>query len=318
MLKPCFRARVGSASALAALLVPFLAHGSTGAAAGAIAAPAQSLAPGGTLAHVRDTGTITLAYRESSIPFSYVDGSGQPLGYAIDLCLRVVDAVKADLKLPTLQVKWMPVTPATRIDAITSGKADLECGSTTNNAERRKTVAFTIPHYIAGSRILVRANSPIANLDDLRGKTVVTTKGTTTATLLHAADQSQSLNLHLIEAKDHAESFSFVESGRADAFVMDDVLLYSLRATSKDPRSTKIVGDFLTVEPYAIMLRRGDPEFKALVDATIGHIITDFEIDKLYAKWFLAPIPPQNTNLNLPMNHLLRDSFKFPSDAVGD
>jgi glutamate/aspartate transport system substrate-binding protein len=272
----------------------------------------------GTLDKVKTQGYITIAYRESSIPFSYLDENKKPIGYAMDLCARVVDAVKQQLKMPRLETRYIAVTGSTRIPTIVNNQADLECGSTTNNAERRQQVAFTIPHYISGSRILVRSDSPIKSIDDLKGRTIVTTKGTTTVNILQAAEQARGLNFHLIEGKDHAESFDLVQAGKADAFVMDDVLLYSLRATSKNPKATAIVGDFLSVEPYAIMMRRDDPDFKKLVDSTVARIITDYEINKMYDKWFLSPIPPSGVNLDLPMNHLLRDSFKFPSDAVGD
>jgi glutamate/aspartate transport system substrate-binding protein len=280
-----------------------------------ISAPAMAA---GTLDKVKTQGYITIAYRESSIPFSYLDENKKPIGYAMDLCARVVDAVKQQLKMPRLETRYIAVTGSTRIPTIVNNQADLECGSTTNNAERRQQVAFTIPHYISGSRILVRSDSPIKSIDDLKGRTIVTTKGTTTVNILQAAEQARGLNFHLIEGKDHAESFDLVQAGKADAFVMDDVLLYSLRATSKNPKATAIVGDFLSVEPYAIMMRRDDPDFKKLVDSTVARIITDYEINKMYDKWFLSPIPPSGVNLDLPMNHLLRDSFKFPSDAVGD
>lgn len=271
-----------------------------------------------TLDKVRANGYITIAYRESSIPFSYLDANQRPIGYAIDLCSRIVDAVKVQLRMPKLETRYVPVTAQTRIGAITEGTADLECGSTTNNVERRKQVAFTIPHYISGSRILVRSDSNIKGIDDLKGRTVVTTVGTTTVKLLAAADQARALHYKLIEGKDHAESFAMVEEGKADAFVMDDVLLYSLRATSKNPKATAIVGDFLSVEPYAIMLKRDDPEFKKLVDSTMARLILDYDANRLYTRWFQGPIPPSGVNLDLPMNALLRDSFKFPSDAVGD
>jgi glutamate/aspartate transport system substrate-binding protein len=285
------------------------------AALWAVALPAESAS---TLDKVRSNGYITIAYRESSVPFSYLDQNKKPIGYAIDLCTRLVDAIKLQLKMPKLDTRYVAVTPATRIGMISDGSADLECGSTTNNVERRKQVAFTIPHYIAGSRILARSDSNIKSIDDLAHHTIVTTKGTTTVKILEAAEQARGLTFNLIEGKDHAESMSLVESGKADAFVMDDVILYSLRAISKNPKATAIVGDFLSVEPYAIMMRKDDPDLKKLVDSTMARIITDFEINRLYDKWFQSPIPPSGVNLELPMNHLLRDSFKFPSDAVGD
>lgn len=261
---------------------------------------------------------MTIAYRESSVPFSYLDADKKPIGYAVELCLRIADAVKRELKLPALKLEWIPVTSQNRIPAIVEGKADVECGSTTNNADRRKQVAFTVPHYVAGAKLLVRSNAGIKTVDDLRGKTVVTTKGSTTVKIVQGLNTNRVLNLRLVEAKDHAESFTFVEQGKADAFIMDDVLLYSLRAGAKNPADFAVVGDFLSIEPLAIMLRKDDPKFKALVDATISRIVVDFEIQKIYRKWFQMPIPPKGVNLNIPINYLLRDSFKFPTDQVGD
>lgn len=277
---------------------------------------AQAVAP--TLQKVKESGSLTIAYRESSVPFSYLDADGKPIGYAIDLCLKVAEAVKRELKLPGLRLDWIPVTPANRIAAIVEGKADLECGSTTNNAERRRQVAFTIPHYVAGAKLLVRSDAKVRTIDDLRDKTIVTTKGTTTVKILEAMNTNRVLHLKLVEAKDHAESFAFIEQGKADAFAMDDVLLYSLRAGSRTPDRFAVVGDFMSIEPLAIMLRKDDPGFKKLVDGTIARVVTDFEIQKLYRKWFQSPIPPKGINLNIPMNYLLRDSFKYPSDKVAD
>jgi glutamate/aspartate transport system substrate-binding protein len=259
-----------------------------------------------------------IGYRDASIPFSYVTGDGQPLGYAVDLCLRLADSIKSRLRLPRLDVLYVPVDPKTRIPALIDGKIDLECGSTTNNSERRKQVAFTIPHYISGSRILVRSDSGIRGLDDLKGRTVVTTRGTTSVNLLKAADESRLLHMNVIEASDHAAAFAMVDTGKADAFVMDDVLLFSLRSTSAHPEKFKIVGQYLSIEPYAIMFRKDDPEFKKVIDATMADIINSYQINGIYDKWFLSPIPPKGTNLELPISYLLRDSFKFPSDKVGD
>ncbi|HVL75722.1 MAG TPA: amino acid ABC transporter substrate-binding protein [Noviherbaspirillum sp.] len=278
------------------------------------AAPAQA----DTLAKIRASQAITIAHREASLPFSYLDANKKPVGYAVDLCHRIAEAVRRELKLPALQINYLLVTPSTRIPAIAEGKADLECGSTTNNAERRKEVAFTIPHFIAAARMVVRTDSGIRNWSDLRNKRVVTTKGTTTVKLLNDRDAVRSLNLNLIEGKDHAESFDMVAANQAEAFPMDDVLLYGLRANSEKPESFTIVGDALSAEPYAIMLRKDDPQFKALVDREMGRLILDGDIYKLYDKWFRAPIPPKGANMNMPMGHLLRDTFRFPTDKVGD
>lgn len=271
-----------------------------------------------TLAKIRDTKTITIAHRESSIPFSYFDDKQAPTGYAVELCQKIADAVKRELKLSQLNIVYIPVTSASRIPAIVEGKADIECGSTTNNAERRKLVAFTIPHFVAAARMVVRADSGIKNWVDLQNKKIVTTKGTTTVKLLTERDKVRSLRLKLIEGSDHANSFAMVEKGSAEAFPMDDVLLYGLRASASKPDNFKIVGDPLSAEPYAIMLRKDDPLFKSVVDREMARIINDGELVKLYEKWFERPIPPKNVNMNMPMGYLLRSSLRFPSDKVAD
>ncbi|AIY43692.1 Glutamate Aspartate periplasmic binding protein precursor GltI [Collimonas arenae] len=271
------------------------------------------------LARIRDSKTITIAYREASFPFSFLDQDKKPVGYAIDLCLKIADAVKQQLKLPQLNIAYVPVTSSNRIDVISGGKADLECGSTTNNAERRKKVDFTIAHFMASSRMIVRVDDKIKNWPDLRDKRVVTTKGTTSVKSLEDRGQVRSLNMTVLEGHDHNESFKMVEDKKADAFVMDDVLLYGLKATAKDPAAYAIVGDPLTTEPYAIMLPKGDPAYKALVDREMGRIIHDGEIYKLYSKWFLSAIPAKNNlTLNMPMGYLFRESLRFPSDHVGN
>jgi ABC-type amino acid transport substrate-binding protein len=271
-----------------------------------------------TLAKIRQSQTITIAYRESSVPFSYLNDDKKPVGHAIDLCLKITEAVRQELKLPQLTIAYLPVTSYTRIPAIVEGKADLECGSTTNNAERRKQVAFTIPHFVATVRMLVRADSGISNWSDLRERRVVTTKGATTVKLLTERDKVRALRLKMLEGSDHGESFLMVQKAQADAFPMDDVLLYGLRANTKEPGSFNIVGDPLSTEPYAIMLRRDDAPFKALVDREMGRIINDGEFVKLYDKWFKRPIPPKNIIMNMPMGYLLRDILRFPTDKVGD
>ena len=269
-----------------------------------------------TLKKIRDSGTITLGYRESSVPFSYLDGAKQPVGYSIDLCNKVVAAVKRELRMPNLAVKMVAVTPATRIPDLTAGKIDLECGSTTNNAERRKQVAFTISTYIAGAKFVSKTSSKIKSLEDLASKTVVTTQGTTTEKILRALDSQNSMKMEILLGKDHAESFSHVASGRAQAFFMDDILLYSLRAESGAPQDYEVSPKLLSIEPLSLMLRSDDPAFKRIVDLEITRVIMDGEIYALYKKWFQSPIPPKGTNLNVPMNFLLRDSFKAPSDQL--
>lgn len=281
----------------------------------ATALPAQAA---DTLEKIRSSRVITIAHREASLPFSYYDDNKKPIGYAVELCQKIADAVKRELKLSQLDVRYLPVTPSSRIEAISTGKADLECGSTTNNAERRKQVAFTIPHFVAAARMVVRTDSGIRNWSDLRDKRVVTTKGTTTVKLLNDRDKVRGLNLQLVEGADHNHSFAMVEKGEAAAFPMDDVLLFGLRAAAANPQDFSVIGDPLSAEPYAIMLRKDDPAFKAVVDREMSRIINDGEIYKLYDKWFNAPIPPKGQNMNMRMGHLLRDTFRFPTDKVGD
>jgi glutamate/aspartate transport system substrate-binding protein len=309
-MHPSFNIRVRAALACVAL-------------ASAVPAMAQTAAPAAppppTLAKIRETGAVTIAYREASIPFSYLDQNKRPVGYAMDLCMRVVDSLRRDLKMPSLRVELLSVTPATRIGAIKEGKADLECGSTTNNAARRKDVAFTVAHYYAGAKLLTRADSGINRLSDLRGKAIVSTRGTTPLAALRAAEEKGIIGgARILEGKDHDESFAMLERGEAQAFAMDDILLYSLRATAKDPKAWAVVGEFITVEPLAIMLRRDDPEFKKYVDTVLSRAMIDGEVRSLYNKWFLSAIPPKGVNLGIPLSPLMRDQLSFPTDKVGD
>lgn len=260
-------------------------------------------------------GKLVIAHRESSVPFSYVD-AGKPMGYAVDLCLRLAEVVRRKTGMKDMQVEFLQVTPANRIAVIEQGKADLECGSTTNNAERRQKVAFTVPHFITGARLLVKAASPIDRVEDLMGKTLVSTKGTTPLKAAEQANRERLMGITLVEAPDHARALEMVEKGEADAFVMDDVLLYGLAANRPDPKALKVVGRFMTTEPLAIMLPKNDPAFKKLVDEEMRRLITSREIYPIYDKWFAKPIPPGNTALNLPVSYLLRDFWKYPTDQV--
>ena len=289
-------------------------------AAGLALCAFQALAASPVLDRIRDTGIVRLAYRENSVPFSYLDG-GKPVGYSIDLCARLVDAIKVAVKRPdlkVLKVEYVAVTPATRIAAITEGRADLECGSTNNTRERREKVAFTIPHYIASSRMLVKTSSGIHRWEDLNNKTVVSTRGSTNGGQIKAMADARVLKVNVIEAKDHAEAFGMVAAGKADAFAMDDVLLFGFRATSPNPADYVVVGSNLAVAPYAIMLSKDDTEFKKVIDLAMSRTILDGEAEKLYKKWFQQPIPPNGVKLEIPMSFLLRDSFKFPTDKVAD
>lgn len=272
----------------------------------------------GMLEKIRSAREITVAHRDASIPFSYLDANGQPIGYAMDLCLKVVDAIKRDLKLPALDVKFLKVTSSSRIPAIAQGQAALECGSTTNTAERRKLVDYTIAHFISSARFLVRVDSNNNRLEDLEGKQVVSTRGSTNLKTLERINAERALRMKIAEAADHAEAFGMVQQKKADAFAMDDVLLFGLRANSSEPEAFKVIGKPMTIEPYAIMLPKGDAAFKRVVDTEMRRIILSGEINAIYRKWFEQTIPPKGINLNLPMPFMLKDSFKFPSDKVAD
>lgn len=280
------------------------------------AALAQPSWAGPVLERIKSSGQVVIAHRESSVPFSFVDPDGQPVGYAVDLCLRVVDALRRQLAQPDLKPRFVVVTSVNRIPMIEEGKADLECGSTTNNAERRQKVAFTVPHYIAGARYLVPADSPVQAIRDFKGRTVVSTKGSTPLKAVAQANNEYRLGIRLVEAPDHARAVDMVAAGEADGFVMDDVLLYGLVAGRPDPGRFKVVGKFLTIEPLAIMFARDDAAFKKLVDDEMKRLIQTREAHTLYERWFLRPIPPANRSLNLPMNYLLKDFWKYPTDQV--
>jgi ABC-type amino acid transport substrate-binding protein len=272
----------------------------------------------GMLDQIRSSQAITIAHRDTSIPFSYLDADQKPVGYAMDLCLKVVDALKRELKIPALRVNYLSVTSATRIPSIAQGKAAMECGSTTNTAERRKQVDYTIAHFISSARFLVRNDSGLLKLEDLSGKNVVSTKGSTNIKTLERINAERALNMKVLEAADHGEAFGMVAQKKADAFAMDDVLLFGLRANSAQPEAFTVIGKPMTIEPYAIMLPKDDAAFKKIVDTEIRRIILSGEINAIYRKWFEQPIPPKGINLNLPMPYMLRDSFKYPSDKVAD
>ncbi|MDP2770172.1 MAG: amino acid ABC transporter substrate-binding protein [Giesbergeria sp.] len=283
----------------------------------ALVCSAASAAADSVLERISAGGKLVIAHRESSVPFSYVDAkTGKPVGYAVDLCLRMAEVVRKKTGMKEMQVEFLQVTPANRISMIEQGKADLECGSTTNNAERRQKVAFTVPHFITGARLLVKASSPINRVEDLMGKRLVSTKGTTPLKAAEQANRERLMGITISEAPDHARALEMVEKGEADAFVMDDVLLYGLAANRPDPKALKVVGRFMTTEPLAIMLPKGDPDFKKLVDDEMRRLITSREIHAIYEKWFTQPIPPSNTTLNLPVSYLLRDFWKYPTDQV--
>jgi glutamate/aspartate transport system substrate-binding protein len=269
----------------------------------------------GTLKKIKDTGAITLGHRESSVPFSYYDDKQQVVGYAMDLCYKVVDAVKAELKMDKLEVKLNPVTSATRIPLIANGTVDLECGSTTNNLEREKQVGFTITHFVTANKFVSKKSANLKTVDDLKGKTIASTSGTTNIKQITEIGAQKNLGLNILAAKDHAEAFLMVETDRAAAFVMDDILLYSLVAESKAPGDYVISADPLSVEPYGIMLRRDDPAFKKVVDAAMTNIYKSGAINAIYEKWFEKPIPPKGINLNLPMSPAFKKVVANPTDS---
>lgn len=268
------------------------------------------------LERIRAGGALVIAHRESSVPFSYLDAAGQPIGYAVDLCLHMAQVVRRHTGMQDMPVQFLQVTPANRVQMVAQGKADMECGSTTNNAERRKQVAFTIPHFITGARLLVKSSSTIDRVEDLMGKNMVSTVGTTPMKAAQQANRERLMGIFILEAPDHARGVEMVEKGEADAFLMDDVLLYGLAANRADPRALKVVGRFMTTEPLAIMLPKADVAFKKLVDDEMRRLITSREIYAVYDKWFVQPIPPNHTALSLPLSYLLRDFWKYPTDHV--
>jgi ABC-type amino acid transport substrate-binding protein len=267
-----------------------------------------------TLDKVKQSGQITLAYRESSIPFSYLDDKAQPTGFGFEICQKIVDEVKKATGRPDLKVALQAVTSANRIPLLQNGTIDIECGSTTNNSERAKQVTFATNYFYTGTRFLVKAGAPIKSLDDLKGKQVVSTTGTTNYRIIRNLNEEKKLGIELLGAKDHAESALMVQTGRAVAFAMDDILLYGLKASAANPNEFAVVGEAIQVEPYAIMLRHGDPGFKKLVDDTLAGLMKSGEFERLYKKWFQSPIPPKGINLNAPMSKELIDNMKALSD----
>ncbi len=273
----------------------------------------------GTLKKIKESGTITLGHRDASIPFSYLGGaSRQPIGYAHDLQLKVVEALKQQLGLPELKVRYNLVTSQTRIPLVQNGTVDLECGSTTNNLERQKQVAFSVGIFEVGTRLLTRKTSGINDFPDLAGKNVVTTAGTTSERLLKAMNAQKRMGMNIIAAKDHGESFLMLESGRAAAFMMDDALLYGEMAKARNPDDWTVVGTPQSFEIYGCMLRKGDPTFKKAVDDALVATFKSGEINAIYDKWFLQPIPPKNLNLNFPMSAELKRLIAEPTDKSAE
>ncbi|WP_037586593.1 glutamate/aspartate ABC transporter substrate-binding protein [Stenoxybacter acetivorans] len=302
-----------------AVLAALSACGGEQQAASAENTASAAASAGDTLQKIKDSGTIVLGYRESSIPFSYVaDQPGQPVGYAHDLEMKIVDAVKKELGLPELKVRYNPITSQNRIPLTVNGTIDVECGSTTNNAERQKQVAFSVAFFEIGTRLMVGKGSDIKDFTDLKGKTVTTTAGTTSERLLKAYDESQKMGMNIISAKDHNEGFLMLQNGRAQAFMMDDVLLAGERAKSADPAKWEIVGKPMSFERYGCMLRKDDASFKTVVDNALTETYKSGEINTLYSKWFEQPIPPKGMNMQFPMSELVKSIIATPTDAAAE
>lgn len=287
----------------------------TAVIASAVAAPAMAE---GTLDKIKQSGVIVLGHRDASIPFSYLADGQSPVGYSHDLQMKVVEAVKKQLKMPNLQTRYTLVTSQTRIPLVQNGTVDLECGSTTNNLERQKQVAFSVGIFEIGTRLLTAKTSGVKDFPDLKGKNVVTTAGTTSERLIKAMNAEKQMGMNIISAKDHGESFLMLESGRAVAFMMDDALLYGELAKAKNPANWVVTGKPQSFEIYGCMLRKDDPAFKKVVDDAIKATFKSGEINKIYSKWFMNPVPPKGLNLNFPMSDELKELIAKPTDKSAE
>ncbi len=282
-------------------------------ASATLAAPV--LAQEGTLKKIKDSASITIGHRDASLPFSYYDDKQQPIGYAMDLCMRIVDEVKAELKLPKLEVKYQLVTSANRIPLMANGTIDLECGSTTNNIARQEQVWFAITHFVTANRWVTKKSSKVDKLADLKGKTIVSTAGTTNIKQMTEINAAQNLGMNIISANGHSEAFQMVETGRAVAFAMDDILLAGLAAQARSPGDYAISTEATSVEPYGIMLRKDDKAFKAVVDAAMVNTYRSGAINAIYSKWFEKPVPPKGVNLQLPMGAAFKKVVANPTSS---
>ncbi|MFZ3183884.1 MAG: ABC transporter [Pseudomonadales bacterium RIFCSPLOWO2_12_59_9] len=273
----------------------------------------------GTLKKIKESGSISLGHRDASIPFSYLGNEpGQPIGYSHDLQMKVVEALKQQLGLPELKVRYTLVTSQTRIPLVQNGTVDLECGSTTNNVERQQQVDFSVGIFEVGTRLLTKKTSGITDFADLKGKNVVTTAGTTSERLIKSMNAEKQMGMNIISAKDHGESFLMLESSRAVAFMMDDALLYGEMAKAKKPDDWVVVGQPQSYEIYGCSVRKGDPEFKQAVDNAITATFKSGEINDIYSKWFLKPVPPKNLNMNFPMSDELKKLIANPTDKAAE
>ena len=306
------RASHAAATHLAALTFSLASMLALGAALLPLPAAAQD-SP--TLRKIRETGVVNLGYRVNQLPFSYFDGKRRPIGYSIEICERVVDAIRQRLAQPNIEIRMVLVTSATRLPMLANGTVDLECGTTTNTLERQKVAAFSTTIFVAASRLLSRVGSNIRNVSDLRGQPVTTTLSTTSMQYLTALNQSRGLDMKILAGADDADAFQMVRSGRAMAYAMDDVLLRALLATAPDARDYAISDEPLTVEPYAIGMSRDDPAFKQLVDGVIIDLFRRGQIQALYKKWFESPLPSLDINLRMPMSESLLRVLSRPTDS---
>lgn len=272
-----------------------------------------------TLQKIRNTSVVTIGARSDALPFSYLDANKRPIGYGIEICNEIVARLRAELKLPNLRVEYVPVTAASRWEIVKTGKADLECGLSVNNIDRRKDAGYSMPYFFAGPRILAKSSSGIKDFADLNGRKVVTAKGANAAPILRKRiEEGRLRGTQLVETANYEISFAMLEKGEADALVTIDNLLYAYRATAAKPQEYVVTGDFLVLEAVAIVLRKDDLEFKKTVDRTLAGMMIDGTVGRMYSKWFLAPIPPNNVVLGIPMSPLLRDQLRWPSDRTGD
>lgn len=290
----------------------FVAHVALSLMASATCAQAQD----GTLEKIKKANAISLGYRDSSVPFSFLDGQQKPVGISIDLCQAIVDRIKRDLKLPELKVDYAPVTSSSRIPLIANGTIDVECGGTANNVERQKVVAFSIATFVSQPRWLVKADAGLKKSADLKGKTVVATQGSNAVGFAMRINDQEKLGLNIVQGKDHAESMLLLETGRASAFLEDDILLAGVRANSRNPAGYAFLPEGYETIYYGLMFRKDDPAFKALVDDTLAGLMKSGEFTKMYRKWFESPIPPRGVNLEFPMTDLLKERVRKPSDKL--
>ncbi|WP_322030432.1 transporter substrate-binding domain-containing protein [Paraburkholderia sp. J76] len=284
----------------------------------ALLQPAAAQIAQPTLDKVRSANSIAIGYREMSVPFSYVVGDNQVIGFSQDICDKVIDAVKVRTKRPNLQVRFIPVTSQNRIPLVQNGTVDLECGVTTNLKAREAEVSFSDTFFVATTRLLTRRNSGIRDFPDLAGKTVLTNQGTTSERILRRMNIEKQMNMRIISARDYGEGRAALESGRAVAYMMDDVLLAGTRSLTAAPAEWVIVGTPQSSEAYGLVMRNGDPEFRQLVNDTMARVMKSGEINAMYAKWFEKPVPPKGVNFDFPMSGQLRALYAAPNDRAFD